>query len=68
MDTIVDINTSHKLLKVKDLKDRYGIGNEAAYALVRRKDFPAFYFSGKFFIREDLLLKWEENSEKRTKC
>lgn len=56
----LDIQPNNNILTVSDLKKRYGIGNDAAYALVRREDFPSFRYFNKFLIREDLLLKWEE--------
>lgn len=59
-------NIKDNFLTVRDLKKRYGIGNDAAYSLVRSEGFPAFVFSNKFLIREDLLLKWEEDEVKRT--
>ena len=56
------LNEKYKILKIKDLKVRYGIGNDAAYALVRRKGFPSFVLpNNSFATREDLLLEWEEN-------
>ena len=62
------LNEKYKILKVKDLKERYGIGNDAAYALVRQKGFPSFLMKGRSYVtREDLLLEWEEKQMKAPK-
>ncbi|MEE1011805.1 MAG: hypothetical protein U0L11_07210 [Acutalibacteraceae bacterium] len=62
------LNEKYKILKIKDLKARYGIGNDAAYALVRRKGFPSFLMKGRCYVtREDMLLKWEEEQMKSPK-
>ncbi len=55
-----EITKTDKFLRIKDLKERYNISSSAAYTLVRRKDFPALFLAGRFYIREDALIKWEE--------
>lgn len=54
------MNEDYRILNIKDLKARYRIGNDAAYAFVRQKDFPSFLLKGRFITREDKLLEWEE--------
>ncbi len=50
------------LMTVEDLQFRYGIGKNKAYSLVKCKGFPAFQLYGRYYIKVDALMKWEERA------
>lgn len=50
-----------ELLTMKDLMKRYRISQDKAYELIHNKDFPSFKIKGRYYVRADLLLKWEDN-------
>ena len=50
------------LMTVEDLQFRYGIGKNKAYSLVKCKGFPAFQLYGRYYIKVDDLMKWEERA------
>lgn len=50
------------LMTVEDLQFRYGIGKNKAYSLVKCKGFPSFQIYGRYYIKVDDLMKWEEKA------
>ena len=53
-------NNLSSLLTVKDIKTRYRIGNDKAYALMHCKDFPSFVIMGKYYVNANELEKYEK--------
>lgn len=52
------------IISIKDLKKRYKIGNDKAYALVKERSFPAFQAGRRWNIIESDLEKWEREQAK----
>jgi len=52
------------LIGIKELKKRYKIGNDTAYALVKERSFPAFKVGRSWNIIESDLEKWERERSK----
>jgi hypothetical protein len=58
-------NCESIFLYINDLKERYKIGNDAVYSLVRKPSFPATKIGNRFCVRFDHLLKYEEECFKK---
>ena len=52
------------IISIKELKKRYKIGNDKAYALVKERSFPAFKAGRRWNIIESDLEKWERERAK----
>ncbi len=48
-------------LTTKDVMQRYHIKRSKVYQLFNRLDFPSFKLDGRFLVREDKLLEWEDS-------
>lgn len=48
------------MITVKELEKRYHISHDKAYSLIHNKDFPSLKINGRYYVRVDLLIKWEE--------
>ncbi|MGO5028241.1 helix-turn-helix domain-containing protein [Candidatus Agathobaculum pullicola] len=54
-----------RLLGVRELMDRLGIGRDAAYRLMHQKDFPSFLIGRKNKVSETALEEWIKKQEQQ---
>ncbi len=47
-----------KLLRVKDVQEKFGCSKQTAYDMVRLRDFPKLTIGKRYYIPEDELDKW----------
>jgi len=47
-----------RLLKAKDIQERFGCSKQTAYDIIRLKDFPKLTIGKRYYIPEDELEKW----------
>lgn len=50
------------ILTRNDLKERYKIGNAKASLLIHTKGFPSFKINGRYYVRLDKLIEYEEKA------
>lgn len=56
-----------ELIGVKDLMEYFDCGIDAAYMLVRRRDFPSFKMGNKHYVVKDKLADWVEKECRKKK-
>ena len=54
-----------QMMTVKDVKEYLGIGNNAAYALFHREDFPSLIIGRILLVRRESFLNWIAYMESR---
>ncbi|MBK5243746.1 MAG: helix-turn-helix domain-containing protein [Eubacteriaceae bacterium] len=59
-----NLKSSSNIISIEDIKKRYKIGNDTAYALVKERSFPAFKVGRRWNIIESDLEKWERERSK----
>jgi len=59
-----NLKSSSNIITITELKERYKIGNDKAYALVKERSFPAFKLGRRWNIIESELEKWERERSK----
>ena len=56
-----------KLLRPKDIKEYYKIGDVKLQELLNRRDFPSFRLGRDWFIIEDKFIEWMAQQTKKLK-
>ncbi len=51
-----------KLLRVKDIQEKFGCSKQTAYDIVRLRDFPKLTIGKRYYIPEEALEKWINNN------
>lgn len=54
-----------ELMDIKQLREYFDCGIDAAYMLVRRKDFPSFKLGKRYYIVKDRLVDWVDRQSKK---
>jgi len=54
------------MLTVKDLQYQLKVGRDTAYALMHSKSFPSFKLGGRYFVTQQALDRWLEQSAFKT--